>query len=249
MRNAYKRVYKHCRYTVVGSNFKKKDKMNRIINCTLIAFFVLSNMLGQSPRLTDFKTINQLENNKKQGMWRICDPTKKLIMTCEFKDDSIISDINYFLDSIQIMSLKKGKNSEELYVYRNNDIIECQMKKDGNKTSFVDRNNKEFDKELQDWLFEHISIQAAYIGGNAELLELIKSNIDLSRVKGKKGTVKIQFVIDENGYLINPKIVERSSKLLNDEALRVIKLIPRWQPGNQFGKFVKCLYTVPIVFN
>jgi TonB family protein len=66
--------------------------------------------------------------------------------------------------------------------------------------------------------------------------------------KGIAGRVIVQFVIDENGKLIDPAVVHSAHPLLDREALRVIRLSPSWKPGKQKGKNVKVFYAFPISF-
>jgi len=63
------------------------------------------------------------------------------------------------------------------------------------------------------------------------------------------GKVYVNFVVDELGDVTNVKIIKGASWILEDEALRVIKLMPKWEPGRMEGKAVKVSYTVPINFN
>lgn len=67
-----------------------------------------------------------------------------------------------------------------------------------------------------------------------------------SKIHGK---VYVNFVVDELGDVTNIKVIKGASKVLDDEAIRVIKLMPKWEPGRMEGKAVKVSYTVPINFN
>jgi TonB family protein len=67
--------------------------------------------------------------------------------------------------------------------------------------------------------------------------------------KGIMGKVFVSFVIDEEGNVTNIKIAKGVHKSLDQEAIRVVKLMGRWKPGIHDGKPVKVSYTVPINFN
>jgi len=63
------------------------------------------------------------------------------------------------------------------------------------------------------------------------------------------GLVFVNFIVDENGNLINAKILRSVHPLLDAEALRVIQsLPPKWTPGKQRGKPVKVAFTYPVRF-
>jgi protein TonB len=64
-----------------------------------------------------------------------------------------------------------------------------------------------------------------------------------------QGKVIIQFVIDKDGKVTNIKVLRGPSQTLINEAIRVMKLCPAWNPGFQFGLPANLLFTLPISFN
>ena len=66
--------------------------------------------------------------------------------------------------------------------------------------------------------------------------------------KGIEGRVIVQFVVDKDGSVVEPKVVKSVSPELDQEALRVIKMMPKWQPGKQNGEIVRVKYVVPVSF-
>jgi len=65
---------------------------------------------------------------------------------------------------------------------------------------------------------------------------------------GKQGRVIAAFTVDKKGNIVDPEILRGVSPLLDKEALRVISLMPVWQPGKQDGKPANVRYTVPILY-
>lgn len=78
-----------------------------------------------------------------------------------------------------------------------------------------------------------------HIGKNFEFPEL-------ARQMGIQGKVYVNFVIEKNGKVSNVTIARGVDKLIDDEAMRVIKLLPTFTPAKQRGKPVRMQYTVPI---
>ena len=118
-------------------------------------------------------------------------------------------------------------------------------------------------------------IMPQFPGGDRALMEFIKSNIrypDLAMEYGARGRVITTFTIDSLGYTSNYKVtkimklkydtlrlncesVERQQllkqeieKQLGEESLRILSLMPKWTPGNQFGQPVNVKYCVPVQF-
>jgi len=58
----------------------------------------------------------------------------------------------------------------------------------------------------------------------------------------------VQFVVDEAGNIINPKVVKGLGYGCDEEALRIVKLMPKWKPGQVGSEKVPVLYTLPVSF-
>ena len=62
------------------------------------------------------------------------------------------------------------------------------------------------------------------------------------------GTVLVAFIVEVDGSITNPIIKEPLSPELDKEALRLIKLMPKWKPARAQGEPVRCLYTISVRF-
>jgi protein TonB len=58
----------------------------------------------------------------------------------------------------------------------------------------------------------------------------------------------VRFVVDKDGSVTNVELLRGFDKLCDQEAMRVIKMMPKWQAGRQNGKTVKVYYSIPIKF-
>ena len=65
---------------------------------------------------------------------------------------------------------------------------------------------------------------------------------------GISGRIIVSFVINENGQVTDPAVLRRVDKDLDKEAIRIIKSMPRWTPGEHKGKKVKVRLTLPVQF-
>ncbi|MCF6239948.1 MAG: TonB family protein [Bacteroidales bacterium] len=63
-----------------------------------------------------------------------------------------------------------------------------------------------------------------------------------------QGKVYVRFIVNRKGEIENVQILRGVHPLLDKEALRVVKSMPKWKPGEQAGKPVSVWFTVPIVF-
>jgi protein TonB len=69
-----------------------------------------------------------------------------------------------------------------------------------------------------------------------------------ARLAGREGRVGVQFVVNEDGSISQAEVFHKAAPLLDAEALRVIRAMPKWRPGRQNGKAVKVYFTLPITF-
>ena len=65
---------------------------------------------------------------------------------------------------------------------------------------------------------------------------------------GIQGRVIVQFVVNTDGSITEPKVVRGVDPELDAEALRVISIMPKWKPGKQKGEAVRVKYTIPVMF-
>lgn len=103
--------------------------------------------------------------------------------------------------------------------------------------------------EIIEWV--KVEIKPTFAGGETALLKYISEHIkypEICRENGIQGKVFVQFVIGIDGTVSNVSIVKGVDKYLDEEALRVISILPAWSPGKQRGKAVPVSYIIPIKF-
>lgn len=100
-------------------------------------------------------------------------------------------------------------------------------------------------------IFKIVDQMPEFPGGMDKLLQFINDNMQYpaeARKKEVQGRVVIQFIVNENGYITEPTIMKSVDPSLDEEALRIIKMLPQWKPGTLHGKAVQVKYTVPVTF-
>ncbi|MDR0365104.1 MAG: energy transducer TonB [Bacteroidales bacterium] len=100
-------------------------------------------------------------------------------------------------------------------------------------------------------IFEIVEKEPSYPGGDAARLTFLKNNIkypQIAREAGIQGTVFVGFVVERDGSISNVSIVRGIGGGCDEEAIRVAKMMPKWNPGEQRGKAVRVNYRMPIKF-
>ena len=88
-------------------------------------------------------------------------------------------------------------------------------------------------------------------GGMRECMNFLGKNVKYpatAQEKGIQGRVIVQFVVNRDGSIVEPKVVRGVDPDLDKEALRVISIMPKWKPGKQKGEAVRVKYTIPVMF-
>lgn len=113
-----------------------------------------------------------------------------------------------------------------------------------------DRNNEQGGGSY-DGLITTLQALPSFPGGDLARLNFLRYNINYpeeEKKKGIQGVVIVTFTVEKDGSLSNIKVTKGVSAGINEEALRVVKLMPKWYPGVQHGKPVNVTIKLPIRF-
>ena len=104
---------------------------------------------------------------------------------------------------------------------------------------------------LEQEIFQIVEEMPAFPGGEAKLMEYVGKNIkypQIARETGIQGRVFIGFVVEPDGSVSNVKLLRGIGGGCDEEAMRVVKSMPKWKPGKQRGKAVRVSYQIPVFF-
>lgn len=120
-------------------------------------------------------------------------------------------------------------------------------------TKFVEMIENEDKVETEnDTIYEKADISPSFPGGVVELIKYLQKNThypSLARENGLSGTVIVKFYIDIDGSIKEPVVIKDGvGGGCSNEAILVIKSMPKWTPGSINGRTVKVYSTVPVSF-
>jgi protein TonB len=107
------------------------------------------------------------------------------------------------------------------------------------------------EEEAPTQVFVVVEEMPTFPGGDTEMMKFIYANIvypEIAKENNIQGKVTLRFCVTYKGTIDQVEILKSVDKTLNDEAIRVIKMLPAWKPGKQGGKPVNVWYMVPISF-
>lgn len=102
-----------------------------------------------------------------------------------------------------------------------------------------------------DQIFDFLEEMPVFPGGEAEMMKWLNKNVQyptLASENGIQGRVMVGFVVERDGSVSDVKIIRGVDPSLDKEAARVVKAMPKWKPGMQTGKPVRCRFTIPVNF-
>lgn len=121
---------------------------------------------------------------------------------------------------------------------------------DGNK-SLLTGETKEESSAAEYKIFDSVEEMPSFPGGAGALFNWLDNNIqypETAKEMGVQGRVTVIFIVEKDGSISNAKVSRSLDKDLDNEALRLVKSMPKWNPGKQNGKEVRVRYSVPVNF-
>ncbi|MBQ5723844.1 MAG: energy transducer TonB [Muribaculaceae bacterium] len=108
-------------------------------------------------------------------------------------------------------------------------------------------------KQVEEVVEEELWVVEArpqFPGGDLALMEWIKQNMVYPQeaiAKGIEGRVIVKFTVEEDGTVTNGEIMKGVDPLLDNEALRLVSIMPKWSPGSFDGKDMRFTYNLPLL--
>ena len=94
-----------------------------------------------------------------------------------------------------------------------------------------------------------VEYQPQFPGGIKACEQFIKENLRYPDTESDvQGRVIVSFLVERDGSLSDIKVVRGLDPAFDEEALRVVKMMPKWSPGATDGKISVMRYTIPIIF-
>ena len=100
-------------------------------------------------------------------------------------------------------------------------------------------------------VYDVVEVMPQYPGGQIAMLKYIMENIKYPKQimeEGIQGRVTVSFIVEKDGRVSNVRLLRSVQPLLDKEAIRVVKSMPKWSPGKQKGKPVRVRFNLPVMF-
>ncbi len=221
---------------------KKKNRKTNLENYRrlflLIGLFVSIGVVGS---LFSWKSTNEINNI-----------TASLNIDAE---DELVQIIRHKpIEKVEIEPIKK-QNEEIIKIVNNEANIKIDFVPVFETNEFdyidfeqIDEDTLGYDPDIPVFVAEKSPV---YPGGLLALRRHIANNINypvVAKENNVEGTVFIRFVVLKSGKIGEIQVLKGADKLMDNEAIRVIKTLKKFKPGQQGGKNVSVWYSLPIAF-
>lgn len=187
---------------------------------------------------------------KINGKWGYMDKSGEMVIpaiyeeACSFTNGLAMvfgeGDNTYYID-------KKGKVVKSFAFV----LDRMDMYLDIVEDDFADEELEAYEKFGDQEIYQIVEKMPEFPGKEEALMKYIGENIkypQAARDAGIEGRVFVGFVIEPDGSVTNVKLIRGIGGGCDEEAMRVIKSLPKWKPGTQKGKAVRVSYQVPVLF-
>jgi protein TonB len=137
-------------------------------------------------------------------------------------------------------------------------VVEDDKKINENQVAIVEQTNEPIKivevkapvVEVEE-IYDVVEESAEFPGGMQKMYEFIGKNLvypAMARESNVQGKVFVNFVVSKDGSISDVKVLRGIGSGCDEEAMRVVKMMPKWQPAKNMGKPVKARFTLPINF-
>lgn len=166
-------------------------------------------------------------------------------------DDELLRVLNVSPEWDDSFGKYHGKYTMKFYLREEGKAIVKGINWDGDKKETADcyiDSAKQIDKNE---VYQIVDKMPEFPGGEKALLNFISENIvypQSAKDKNISGRVFVTFVVEKDGSVSDVKLLRGIGKECDEEAMRVVKAMPKWKPGMNEGKPVRVSYALPIHF-
>jgi len=129
-------------------------------------------------------------------------------------------------------------------------IIDAEIDQDTEIEEYIPMEIEE-EEIVEAEIFTVVEESPSFPGGDVARIRFLQENIEyptMARESGIQGTVYVTFVVEPNGSVSGVRILRGIGGGCDEEAIRVIKAMPKWNAGKQRGKPVRVQFNMPIKF-
>ncbi len=127
----------------------------------------------------------------------------------------------------------------------------CEFGKDEAETTFEKVDEIKEKSYEEDQIFTVVEELPEFPGGTSAMMDFLQTNLrypEAAKDAGIQGTVFVSFVVEPDGSISNIQVLRGIGGGCDEEAVRVVGMMPKWEPGYQRGEAVRVQFNMPVRF-
>ena len=251
-----------------------KHKLNTIIRAIVVACFSSASITSfatysEAIGANDRELKQDSSDVEKCCNVNICDSINMPVFIVDGVEVKL-QDINYIpADDIEKMEVIKDENIKRIFSPRLGGIVLIATKSKRFLKPILDNYNRMMEEKEQNRIPGQIMIRGntirsdttyqwpiyevmpSFPGGESALYEFLETNKQYpeeAKRNNEHSRVIVTFYIEKDGTVTNPRILRGRTPSLDNEALRLVSIMPKWMPGTMCGEPKRVAFSIPIKF-
>lgn len=191
----------------------------------------------EGPTLSNIEPVKKVQEPPRQKQTALAVPSQKFISNMKFVDEKDSADKFHDLDNLRIGSVTN--------------IVEGPPSDiDPGPPTAYEPPKPAAPEPVGNAVENNPDVQASYPGGEAALINFLQRNLHAPQEleEGETIQVRIRYLVGFDGNLQGFDVVQDGGTVFNNEVIRVLKKMPKWNPGKKGGRNVLVYYTLPVKF-
>lgn len=251
-----------------------KHKLNTIIRAIMVACFCSASITSfatysEANGANDWELKQDSSNVEKCCNVNVCDSINMPVFIVDGVEVKLQDLSNIPADDIEKVEVIKDENIKRIFSPRLGGIMLITTKSKRFLKPILDNYNRMMEEKEQNripgqmlirgdsirsdstYLWPIYEVMPSFPGGESALYEFLESNKQYpeeAKRNNEHGRVIVTFVIEKDGTVTNPRILRGRTPSLDNEALRLVSIMPKWMPGTMCGEPKRVRFNLPIKF-
>ena len=130
-------------------------------------------------------------------------------------------------------------------------MVRCDIDSTSSKIEKDQKSDSNYDDDDDMIMGMIVEQKPVFPGGQKALMEFLKSNLVYPKAaqdSSIQGRVIVKFTVEKDGSITDVEVVRGVHPALDEEAVRVVNMMPKWKPGTQMGDTVRTKFSLPVLF-
>ncbi len=232
-------------FSVILSKINLRNRKVLIGTAVVLALVIVSLIVGENSVTNRFFNDDNLSDTVSMALEIEDLPAEEAARTIELTDDAQPQ-----TEATAEAAVEASTEASTEVAAPSETRTEPELKSDSEIKREIDEETRVDDSNTL-YSMAAVEVMPQFPGGEAALYKYIADNLRYpanAQEDGVSGRVIVQFTVNKSGNISDVSVIRSRHPSLDREAVRVVRSMPRWNPGKQNGHPVNVIYTLPVTF-